>query len=180
MIKNKTDITNQSVKALARYYVKEQHAKSKKRMLIAAFGVFLFVMSMINAYGLWMKYHESMPAAMILLRSSILLVLSIFMILTGVDGPERNMYLKLKDYFSEIKAKTIDYQISDDGIHLIINGTDLFYEWDCIEHIKFDSKFFYFTSGGKHSIINRKSLDEDDTALFERLIKQNHISYREL
>ena len=149
-------------------------------MLIAAFGVFLFAMSMINAYGLWMKYHGTMPAAMILLRASILLLLSVFTVLAGIDGPERKIYLKLKDYFSAMKVKTIDYQITDDGIHLMIGDADLFYQWSRIEYIKFDRKFFYFTSGGRHSIIDKKSLNGDDTASFERLMKQNHIPYMEL
>ena len=183
MINSQTSITKQSIKALAKYHVKEQNSKSyklKKRLLISVFGVFIFVMSLLNAYGLWMKYHESVPTIQILFRSSILLLLSFFMILTGVNGPERGMYLKLKDYFSETKAKTIDYQVSDDGIHLIMNGTDIFYNWDSIEYIKFDHRFFYFTSGGKHGIMDKNSIDEEDTVSFERMIKRNHIPYVEL
>lgn len=179
MITCQTGITKQSVKALARYSVKERQGKSKKRLLIVAFGVFLLVLGIINAYGLWMKYRGAEPAVMILLRASLLLLLGVLMVLMGVNGPERRAYLKLKDYFSETKVTAIDYQISDEGIRLTISGEGLFYSWASMERIRFDRRYFYITSGGRHSILEKCSMDAAQTAFFERLIEKNHVPFGE-
>ena len=187
MVKCSTVLTNKSIKALAKYHTKKQQAnipvtvKSRiKQILLFVVCLFIFVMGILNTYGLWIKYHETESILFIISKSSLLLVSGLVLLCASVQGTKtRKLYLELKNYFSETKTKHIDYVISKNGIQMIINNESTLYRWNSIEYIEADKQFFYFTCEGKHSIIEKKCLSPEDISALEQFIQQNQIVYQE-
>ena len=59
MMKSRTDLTNKNIRALAKYHSRKTKKNKKKSILTFILGLFLLAVSTVNAYGLWMKYHEA-------------------------------------------------------------------------------------------------------------------------
>lgn len=171
MIECKTFLTNRNIKALAKYHTQKIKKSRWKSILIFLLGIFLLIFSIINSYGIWMKYHETKSIIYILLKSSVLFILSLIILHTNIWGTTQKLYLELKKYFSGNQAKYIDYIISNDGIEMIINNTSTLYKWNSIDQIESDRYFFYFTCNDKHSLIEKKALSSEEISQIENWIK---------
>mgnify|MGYP003294077189 CR=1 FL=1 len=172
MIVCSTDLSKKNIKALAKYHTSKTKTRSKKRVLTAVFGIFVFVVSLINAYGIWLKYSETESVIYILSKSSLLFILSLIIIHTSIWGAARKLYLDLNKYFTGFQASSIDYVITDEGIKMTITKNTTFYEWSVIDNIEADNNYYFFTCNGKHSIIDKNSLTSNDILMFEDLIKR--------
>lgn len=101
MITCRTPLTRRTIRALAAFHAK----KSPKSILISATGGFLFLLSLINAYGLWMKYYGNASLLFIFSKSAVLILLSLVLLYTGIRGKTQKLYLELKDYFSDNEVR---------------------------------------------------------------------------
>lgn len=175
MVKCRTTLDKETIKALARYHFIQKNDVKKKRVLTSVFGILLLALSIINAYGYWIKYYGTESIFSILLRSSVLFLLSFIILFTGLKGSEKNLYRELKQYFKQTQTESIDYIISEAGLQMSINENVTLYEWASIERMQSDDKFYYFSSQNKHSIISKKDLAAEDLATIDNLMN-THVS----
>ena len=175
----RTLLTRKTVRALAKYHTKNNNNK-RKSIFIFLLGIFLLIVSMINSYGLWMKYHELKSISYIILKSSVLYMLSFVILHTSIWGSTQKLYIELNNYFSRQKAKYIDYTISEEGITLTLTNNSTLYNWSSISLIEFDNNYYYFTCDGKCSIIDKKDMNSFSLQAFESLISENNISFYNL
>lgn len=173
MITCRTTINNNSIKALANYHFSQKKEKKSKRIATFVFGLFLLLLSTINAYGCWLKYHETESFLTIVLKSSVLFLFSFIILYTGIKGSEHNLYRELKQYFKKTNTKYIDYKLSDDGIHIIINDNLTLCNWESISRIESDENYYFFSSDEKHSIISKKEIPEKTLLMIDTLIKDH-------
>ena len=169
MITCRTPLTRRTIRALAAFHAK----KSPKSILISVTGGCLFLLSLINAFGLWMKYYGNASLLFIFSKSAVLILLSLVLLYTGIRGKTQKLYLELKGYFSETKSEYIDYIISDTGITMILNGNQSFYPWDTVESMESDSRYFYFTCSGRHILIDKSSFSQEDESILKRYAKDS-------
>lgn len=171
LITCKTTLDNHSIKALARYHFSHKKDVKRKRIITFSFGIILLLLSIINAYGYWLKYYGTESVLTILLRSSVLFLLSFIILYTGLKGSEHNLYRELKQYFAKTKTNHIDYTITEEGINIIINDTCTLCKWESINQIESDADYYYFSSNGKHSIISKKNIPNKTLLMIDTLIK---------
>ena len=171
MILCKTQIDKKSIKALAKYHLSRQRVSKTKLLFTYVLTFFLILLSTLNAYGIWKKYCLTESVFTILLKSSILFIFSAIIILTSIKGPEHNLYLELKQYFTKTNTTCLDYTISVDGIQLKTNAQTTTYRWESIEQIHADKNYYYFTSEGKHSLIDKNSISPEDRTILENMMK---------
>lgn len=172
MIQCRTIINNKVIKSLANYHSIIQKSSKKKQISLFILGIIFLIFSTINAFGLWQKYYGSESIPVIIIRSSIFILLSVFIIYSSIKGSTYKLSHELKQYFKKNGIDYIDYIINNDGIKMIINNNITTYKWNVIEHIKSDDNFYYFSSNGKHSIIDKKTISPENISLFENLIKE--------
>lgn len=173
LITCRTTIDNNSIKALANYHFAHKKNEKRKRIVTFAFGIFLLLLSSINAYGCWLKYHETESFLTIVLKSSVLFLFSFIILYTGIKGSEHNLYRELKQYFKKTNTKYIDYTLADDGIHIIINDNRTLCNWESINRFESDENYYYFSCDEKHSIISKKNIPEKTLFMIDTLIKDN-------
>ena len=179
MIKCKTKINKKTIKALAKYHMTKQKKSKSKKIFMLIVSILLVVLSIISTYGYWQKYYVQPlalgqePAAIwfIVLRSSVFILFSFIIILSNTKGTEHALYKELKKYFKQTGTYYLEYAISKEGIRLKTNDTATMYEWNTIERMHSDDTYYYFTSGGKHSIIAKASISEDDMQLMDEMMK---------
>lgn len=171
MIECKTFLTNKNIRALAKYHTKKIKKNHLKSILIFLLGIILLIFSIINSYGLWMKYHETKSIMYIIIKSSVLFLLSLIILHTSIWGTTQKLYLELKKYFTAIEAQHINYVISDLGIRMTINNNSTSYQWNEIDQVNSDNSYFYFTCNNKHSLIEKGSLTAEEISQIEHWIK---------
>lgn len=176
LIKCKTILDNTTIKALARYHFVHKKDVKKKRILTLSFGIILLILSIINAYGYWLKYYGTASVLIILLKSSVLFLFSFIILYTGIKGSEHNLYRELKQYFQKTETRYIDYIISETGIQMNINDHSTTYTWKNINHMESDEQFYYFSSDGKHSLIAKNDLSQKEISTIDSLIQNIVIS----
>ena len=179
-IECRTLLTSKNVRALAKYHTKNKKDNKRKSRFIFLLGVFLLIVSIINSYGLWMKYLEIKSISYIILKSSVLYILSFVILHTSIWGSTQKLYIELNNYFSRQKAKFIDYTISEEGITLTLVNNSTLYNWNSISMIESDNNYYYFTCDGKCSIIDKKDMSSVSLQAFELLISKNNISFYNL
>lgn len=170
MIRCRTVLDRKTIKALAEYDIRHKPGTKRKRRLMCFLGVVLLILSLINAYGYWLKYYGIQPVFIILLKSSVFVLLSLIIIITGFKGAQHNLYRELKQYFAQINADYMDYIISENGIQLILNHHATMYQWDVIDHMESDADYYYFSSNGKHSIISKEPISSKNRQKLENLM----------
>lgn len=180
MIECRTFLTNRNIKALAKYYSKKIKKNKWKSILIFLLGIFLLVVSIVNSYGLWMKYHEIKSVFYIILKSSVLYILSFIILHTSIWGTTQKLYVELNSYFAKLMAEFIDYTISDKGISLTITKNTTLHEWDSITLIESDRNYYYFTCNEKCSIIDKKDMNLNIQNVFESMILEKSIPFKKL
>ena len=169
MIRTRTALDNNTIMALTKYHhVHKKDVKRKKKITIIL-GIILFIMSCINAYGIWMKYIGTLSPAIIILRSSVFVILSAIILLNALKGGERNTYRDLKKYFYKTKTEYIDYIITEEAIQMIVSSNSTTHEWNSIDHFEADDSYFYFSSKGRHSIIAKAPMSNDNILALEKL-----------
>lgn len=166
----RTTLDNNSIKALAKYHFAHKKDVKRKRIITFSFGLLLLVLSIINAYGYWLKYYGTESILFILLKSSVLFLLSFIILYTGIKGSEHNLYRELKQYFKKTKTTYIDYSITEEGINMSINDTHSLCKWESISRIESDADYYYFSNDGKHSIISKKNIPEKTLLMIDTLI----------
>lgn len=176
MIECRTFLTNKNIRALAKYHTKKAPKNKRKSILIFLLGIFLLVISIVNSYGLWLKYHEIKPYIYIIIKSSVLYMLSFVILYTSIWGTTQKLYVELNNYFEKLGAEFIDYTISDNGINLIITKNSTLYDWKSITLIESDDNFYYFTCHGKHSIIDKKNMNSDVQNIFQQMILEKKLN----
>lgn len=172
LITCRTTLDNNSIKALANYHFTHKKDAKRKRIFTFSLGLFLLALSIINAYGCWLKYHETESILTIVLKSSVLFIFSFIILFTGNNGSEHNLYRELKQYFAKTNTTYIDYAITDDGIQIIINDNHTLCNWESINRIESNENYYYFSSDGKHSIISKKEIPEKTLFMIDTLIKE--------
>ena len=180
MIECRTFLTNKNIRALAKYHTKKIKKQKWKSILIFLLGLFLLVISIVNSYGLWMKYHEIKPYIYIIAKSSVLYILSFVILHTSIWGATQKLYVELNSYFTKLMAEFIDYTISDKGISLTITQSTTFHDWNSITLIESDDSFYYFTCHGKHSIIDKKGMSPAIQNTFEQMISEKNVHFNKL
>lgn len=176
VVKCRTILDNDSIKKLARYHFVHKKDVKKKRILTLSFGIILLMLSIINAYGYWLKYYGTESLLFILLRASVLFILSFIILYTGLKGSEHNLYHELKQYFKKTETTHIDYMISESGIKMNINEHTSSYTWKDIDHIESDDRFYYFSSDGKHSLIAKNNLSPNELSMIDTWIQSTTLS----
>lgn len=170
MIRCRTAIDNNMIKALTNYHTTTKKTGNVKQIALFILGIIFLIFSIINAYGLWQKYYGSESILLIIMRASIFIILSLFIIYSGFKGSTHKLYRELQQYFKKSGAKYIDYIIDNNGIKMKINDSVTLYEWNVIDHIESDDNFYYFSSNGKHSIIDKNPISPENISLLENLI----------
>lgn len=173
MIRCRTKINNHMIKALAKYHVKHKKNAKRNRLIAISWSVILLLISLINAYGFWMKYYGTEPVFIILIKSSIFVILSIFILYMSIDG-SININRELKKYFSKTNTSYIDYIIDENSIQLIINGKSSLYQWNQIDNFEYDDTYYYFSSNGRHSIIEKEPISFGNRERLEKFF-QNYL-----
>lgn len=171
MIKCRTQIDKPTIKALAKYHMSRQKMSNRKRIFLTCLGAFLLIISLINAYGIWMKYHETESILIILLKSSVLFLMSCMILVSNLKSTEQNLYRELKSYFKKTGTKYIDYMIFDHGIQMQSLDKVTMYEWDKIDHVESDLNYIYFSCDDKHSIISKRPLTIENLNRIDKLLK---------
>ena len=179
-IECRTILTRKNIRSLAKYHTNKQKKNKWKSIFIFFLGIFLLIVSMINSYGLWMKYHEIKSISYVILKSSVLYILSFIILHTSIWGTTQKLYIELNNYFSRQNAKFIDYTISEEGIILTLTESSTLYDWNSISLIESDSNYYYFTCNGKCSIIDKKDITVSSQQAFELLISENNIPFYNL
>ena len=177
MIECRTHLTKRNIRALAKYHTKNLSKNKWKSILIFSLGIILLIVSMVNSYGLWMKYHETKSIFYITLKSSILYMLSFVILHTSIWGTTQKLYIELSSYFTKQNADFIDYRISDKGIILTLTTNSTLHEWNTIHLIEADSNYYYFTCNGKCSIIDKRNMNSDIQKMFESMIFEKGIRF---
>lgn len=172
MIRCRTNITDNMIKSLAKYHTKHKKNAKRNRLIAITWGIFLLLISLINAYGCWLKYYGTEPIFTIIIKSSIFVILSAFILYMSIDG-SINITRELKRYFTQTNTTFIDYIIDENGIKLIINGSPSLYEWDIIDTFESDDSYYYFSSNGKHSIIEKQTISPGNRAQLEQFFQEN-------
>ena len=180
MIECKTFLTNKTIRALAKYHTKRIKKNKWKSILIFLLGIFLLVFSIVNSYGLWMKYHEIKSHIYIIMKSSVLYILSFVILHTSIWGTTQKLYIELNNYFTTLMAEFIDYTISDKGISLTIAKNTTLHDWKSITLIESDNSFYYFTCHEKDSIIDKKNMSSDVQNSFEQMILEKNVTFNKL
>ena len=176
-IECRTILTRKNIRSLAKYHTNKQKKNKWKSIFIFFLGIFLLIVSMINSYGLWMKYHEIKSISYVILKSSVLYILSFIILHTSIWGTTQKLYIELNNYFSRQNAKFIDYTISEEGIILTLTGTSTVYDWNSISLIESDSNYYYITCNDKCSIIDKKDMSSVSQQTFESIIFENNILF---
>lgn len=173
MIKCRTILDKKSIKALANYHFRRQKSNPGKKLFLIFVVILLTIMSIINAYGIWMKYSGTVAPVIIILRASVFVLISVSLLYTSIYGPRQNLYRELKEYFKQTDTKHIDYVIDQHGIRMNIHRKTTTNEWSSIDHIESDKKYYYFSSNEKHSIISKDSLSQEQMLCIDNLIKEH-------
>lgn len=171
MIRCRTNITDDMIKALSKYHTNHKKNNKRNRIITIAWSIFLLLISLINAYGSWLKYHDNEPLVFILIRSSPFVIISLFVLYMSFNN-HLKINRELKRYFIQTNTKFIDYIIDENKIQLIINNNSSTYDWNVIDNIESDDTFYYFSSNGKHSIIEKKSISPDNILRLEKLFNE--------
>ena len=176
MTKYKTELSKKTIKALAKYHVQNSGQIKKKQVWGYVGAILVLCYSLVNAYGLYLKYEG---APIFLLKSSVYLFITFLLFFTTAKGSQRNLERELKQYFSQTKTTYLEYTISKEGIQMIATGHTTMYEWAEIERIKSDNTYYYFTSRGKHSIIAKELISGKDRKLMEDMMESINKDYLE-
>ena len=169
MIRTRTTLDNNTIMALTKYHHVHKKDIKRKKILVIILGIFLFIMSCINAYGIWMKYAGTLSPVMIILRASVFVILSSIILFNALKGSEHNTYRDLKKYFHKTKTEYIDYIITEESIQMIVSSNSTIHEWNSIDHFESDASYFYFSSNGRHSIIAKAPMSKDNILALEKL-----------
>lgn len=179
MMNCRTDLTNKNIRALAKYHSRKTKKNKKKSILIFILGLFLLAVSTVNAYGLWMKYHEAKSILYIISKSSVLFFLSFVILHTSIWGTTQRLYVELNNYFTKLKADFIDYEISNAGITLVLKEQSTLHAWNSISSVEYDSNYYYFACDKKYSIIAKNKMDSDMQKTFEAMLLEKNIPFCE-
>ena len=173
MVCCRTNVTNNMIQSLAKYHLKHKKNAKRNRVISISWSIVLLLISLINAYGHWMKSFGTEPIFTLLIKSSLFVILSIAILCMSISG-SINLTRELSLYFTKTNTKFFDYIIDDKGIQLIINGNSFLYYWTQIDHIESDDTYFYFSCGEKHSIIDKKTISSTNLERIEKLIDENY------
>ena len=172
MIRCRTQLNEDAIKALTGYHIENNKKITRSKRVSFLFGLILLIISCINAYGTWMKYYGSESISIVFIKSFLFVFLSLFILFTAVRGRERNLSRDLKKYFSQTDTTYIDYIISEEGIKLIVNDKGTMFEWNVIDHMESDDRYYYFSSKGRHSIIAKEPVSSKNLEIIDRLINR--------
>lgn len=172
MIRCKTEFTDEVIDALTQYHVENSNKTRKRKNTVLFCGIFLLIISCINAYGIWMKNYGTEPTISIISRASVHIILSLTFIFAGIKSTARNLRRELKKYFKAVKTRFLDYVITEEGIELSTDGAKSMYHWYEIDHVESDDKYYYFSCGGKHSIIAKEGVLPRDREQLECLFQK--------
>lgn len=172
MIRCRTRVNINMIKALAKYHIKHKKNAKRNRLIAISWSVILLLISLINAYGVWIKYYDTEPILIILIKSSIFVILSIFILYMSIDG-SININRELKKYFTKTNTNYIDYIIDENSIQLIINGNSSSYHWNQIDNFECDDIYYYFSSNGRHSIIEKEPISLSNRERLEKFFQNN-------
>ena len=172
MIRCKTEFTDEVIDALAQYHVDNSKRTKKRKNTILFCGIFLLIISCINAYGIWMKNFGTEPVISIISRASLYIIFSLIFVFAGLKSTKHNLKRELKKYFKAVKTRFLDYVITEEGIELSTDGAKSMYHWYAIDNVESDDKYYYFSCEGKHSIIAKDGVLKRDRAELERLFQK--------
>lgn len=172
MIRCRTNITDNLIKSLAKYHTKNKKNARRNKILAIIWALILLTISLINAYGYWKHYdgHESVFS--VIIKSSIFVIISIFILYMSIDG-SHNIYRKLKQFFTQTNTTFLDYIITEEGLQLIMNGKSSMYHWAQIDNFEYDETYYYFSSNGRHSIIEKEPISPGNRERLENLFENN-------
>ena len=171
MIRCKTTLDNNTILALSKYHHRHKKDTKRKQGFIIFLAVFVFVLSCINAYGIWMKYIGTISPIIIILRASFFLALSSIILVNAIRGGAQKTYRELKKYFEKTKTDHLDYIIDEESIQMVINSNTTVCKWSEIDIFESDDNYFYFSSKGKHTLIAKAPMAEENIKKLDELSK---------
>lgn len=171
MIRCRTNINTGMIKALAKYHTKNKKNAKRNKFLTVTWGLILLIISLINAYGHWLKYDGTKPVFNLIIKSSVFIIISIFILCMSIDGSITITH-KLKQYFTQTNTTFIDYMIDDKGIRLILNGKSSVYNWNVIDQVDSDEHYYYFGSNRKYSVIEKSSISPENRVKLEKMFHE--------
>ena len=169
LIRCKTTLDNDTIMALSKYHHAHKKDVKRKKIFTIILAIFLLIISSINAYGIWMKYVGTLSTALILLRASVFVILSLIILLNVTKGSIHNTYKELKKYFKKTNVEHIDYIITDEGIQMKINDNTTSHKWEDVDYSESDDHYIYFSSNGKHTLIAKAPMAKENAAKLEEM-----------
>ena len=177
MVKYKTQLDKKTIRALTEYHVRNSARIKKKRMWGYVGATLVLLYSLVNAYGLYLKF-EGEPV--FLLKASVYILISFMFFFTARNGSRHTLENELKKYFSQTGTTYLEYIISESGIELITSGHTTMYEWGVINRMEADKNYYYFSSNKKHSIIAKESISEKAKQIMDEMMESINKDYLEV
>lgn len=171
MIRCKTELDKDVMKALAKYHASKDTIIKRRKKLFHFMGSIFFVIAAVAAYNFIQGYDGTESVLSAVVSISIYILVGAALFIAAAKGMEHRLYQELKIYFSKANIKCFEYVISETGIRLIVNGKASRFGWDKIDYIKSDARYYYFGSEGKYNIISKESISSKNIDQFEKWIK---------
>ena len=168
----RTEINKKTIKALSKYHVANSGSVKKKKKWGYLGATLVLTYSILAISGLFKGYAILQGDVWSFFLKSLPCLYCVFIFfLTAARGSQHNLERELKEYFEQNGTRYLEYDILKNGIRMIMNSKATMYEWNTIERMHSDDTYYYFTSGGKHSIIAKASISEDDMQLMDEMMK---------
>ena len=168
----RTEINKETIKALSKYHVANSGTVKKKKKWGYLGATLVLLYSILVAVGLFIGYVIRQGDVLTFFLKSIPYLFCTFIFfLTAARGKQHTLEKELKEYFEQMGTRYLEYDILQNGIRMIMNSKATMYEWNTIERMYSDDTYYYFTSGGKHSIIAKEAVSEEDKELMDEMMK---------